>query len=93
MAHVEAGLRTGDLSQPFPEEMNRVLTTRLSALHFAPTSRAAAALEAEGVPPSRITVTGNTGIDAVLFVRDALDRGEVTAPRGLGSTRLDGWSS
>jgi UDP-N-acetylglucosamine 2-epimerase (non-hydrolysing) len=80
VAHVEAGLRTGDLSQPFPEEMNRVLTTRLSALHFAPTSRAAAALEAEGVPPSRITVTGNTGIDAVLFVRDALDRGELTAP-------------
>ena len=80
VAHVEAGLRTGDLGQPFPEEMNRVLTTRLSALHFAPTSRAAAALEAEGVPPSRITVTGNTGIDAVLFVRDALDRGELTAP-------------
>jgi UDP-N-acetylglucosamine 2-epimerase (non-hydrolysing) len=80
VAHVEAGLRTGDMGQPFPEEMNRVLTTRLATLHFPPTARAAAALEAEGVPRSRITVTGNTGIDAVLFVRNALDRGELTVP-------------
>jgi UDP-N-acetylglucosamine 2-epimerase (non-hydrolysing) len=80
VAHVEAGLRTGDMSQPFPEEMNRVLTTRLTSLHFAPTPRAAATLEAEGVPPSRIAVTGNTGIDAVLYVRDALDRGELASP-------------
>jgi UDP-N-acetylglucosamine 2-epimerase (non-hydrolysing) len=80
VAHVEAGLRTGDMSQPFPEEMNRVLTTRLAAMHFAPTARAAAALAAEGVPTSRIAVTGNTGIDAVLYVRDSLDRGELAAP-------------
>jgi len=80
VAHVEAGLRTGDMSQPFPEEMNRVLTTRLATMHFAPTVRAAAALAAEGVPASRIAVTGNTGIDAVLYVRDALDRGELAAP-------------
>ena len=76
VAHVEAGLRTGDIEQPFPEEMNRVLTSRLAALHFAPTERAAAALRAEAVPRERISVTGNTGIDAVLFVRDALDRGD-----------------
>ena len=80
VAHVEAGLRTGDLWQPFPEEMNRVLTTRLAAIHFAPTERAAAALRAEGVPADRIAITGNTGIDAILYVRDALDRGELTAP-------------
>jgi len=80
VAHVEAGLRTGDVTQPFPEEMNRVLTARLAALHFAPTARAAAALRAEGVPEDRITVTGNTGIDAVLYVRDALDSGALSPP-------------
>jgi UDP-N-acetylglucosamine 2-epimerase (non-hydrolysing) len=78
-AHVEAGLRTGDAANPFPEEMNRVLTGRLAELHFAPTSRAAANLIAEGVPQSRIHVTGNTGIDAVLYVRDALESGALPA--------------
>jgi UDP-N-acetylglucosamine 2-epimerase (non-hydrolysing) len=78
-AHVEAGLRTGDPAHPFPEEMNRVLTGRLAELHFAPTSRAAAALIAEGVPESRIHVTGNTGIDAVVYVRDALESGALPA--------------
>jgi UDP-N-acetylglucosamine 2-epimerase (non-hydrolysing) len=80
VGHVEAGLRTGDLAQPFPEEMNRVLTTRLATLHFAPTAGAAALLAAEAVPGDRIYVTGNTGIDAVLWVRDALDSGAVSAP-------------
>jgi UDP-N-acetylglucosamine 2-epimerase (non-hydrolysing) len=80
VAHVEAGLRTGDLAQPFPEEMNRVLTSRMASLHFAPTARARAALLAEDVPCERIFVTGNTGIDAVVFVRDALDRGELPTP-------------
>jgi UDP-N-acetylglucosamine 2-epimerase (non-hydrolysing) len=78
-AHVEAGLRSGDAAHPFPEEMNRVLTGRLAELHFAPTSRAAANLIAEGVPESRIHVTGNTGIDAVLYVRDALESGALPA--------------
>jgi UDP-N-acetylglucosamine 2-epimerase (non-hydrolysing) len=77
IAHVEAGLRTGDLSQPFPEEMNRVVTARLAGLHFAPTAGAAANLIAEGVPASGIHVTGNTGIDAVLHVRDLLESGEL----------------
>jgi len=75
VAHVEAGLRTHDLRQPFPEEMNRVLATRLTALHFAATESAAANLRAEGVPADAIGVTGNTGIDAVLYVRDGLERG------------------
>lgn len=72
VAHVEAGLRTGDFQQPFPEEMNRVLATRLAALHFAPTEAAAANLRNEGVDAGKIFVTGNTGIDAVLETRDAL---------------------
>jgi UDP-N-acetylglucosamine 2-epimerase (non-hydrolysing) len=50
VGHIEAGLRTWDLAQPFPEEMNRVVTTRLSALHFAPTAAAARNLRSEGVP-------------------------------------------
>jgi len=80
VAHVEAGLRTGDLDAPFPEEMNRVLTSRIAAWHFAPTRRAEAVLVAEGVDPRRVFVTGNTGIDAVLRVRDSLDDGSVRAP-------------
>jgi UDP-N-acetylglucosamine 2-epimerase (non-hydrolysing) len=72
VAHVEAGLRTGDLTSPFPEELNRVLTGRLCALHFAPTERAACNLRLEGVPESALRVTGNTGIDALLWVRARL---------------------
>jgi UDP-N-acetylglucosamine 2-epimerase (non-hydrolysing) len=75
VGHVEAGLRTGDVRQPFPEEMNRVLVSRLAALHFAATSGAAQNLRSEGVPGSAITVTGNSGIDAVLYVRDRLVEG------------------
>jgi UDP-N-acetylglucosamine 2-epimerase (non-hydrolysing) len=84
VAHVEAGLRTGDPAHPFPEEMNRVLTSRLAELHFAPTARAAANLAAEGIPETRIHVTGNTGIDAVLYVRDALESGTLATPHWPG---------
>jgi UDP-N-acetylglucosamine 2-epimerase (non-hydrolysing) len=66
--HVEAGLRTGDLQNPFPEEMNRIVAGRISALHFAPTTTAAAALRREGVPEADISVTGNTVIDALLEI-------------------------
>lgn len=75
IGHVEAGLRTGDMAQPYPEEMNRVLTGRLADLHFAATPWAARNLAAEGVPASRTVVTGNSGIDAVLYVRDGLAAG------------------
>jgi UDP-N-acetylglucosamine 2-epimerase (non-hydrolysing) len=78
--HVEAGLRTGDTTRPFPEEMNRLVTARLTALHLAPTPRAAEALKAEGIDPETIFVTGNTGIDAVLYVRDGLRSGALAAP-------------
>jgi UDP-N-acetylglucosamine 2-epimerase (non-hydrolysing) len=66
-AHVEAGLRTGRLDAPFPEEANRVLAGHLSALHFAPTEGARANLRREGIPDDRILVTGNTVIDALLL--------------------------
>jgi UDP-N-acetylglucosamine 2-epimerase (non-hydrolysing) len=68
VAHVEAGLRTDDLYQPFPEEGNRRLITTLAALHFAPTSSAAHRLRREGVSEGRTFVTGNTVIDALLRV-------------------------
>ncbi|MDH5286933.1 MAG: UDP-N-acetylglucosamine 2-epimerase (non-hydrolyzing) [Betaproteobacteria bacterium] len=68
--HVEAGLRTGDFRNPFPEEMNREVASRFAALHFAPTEAARANLLAERVPDGRIVVTGNTVIDALLMVRD-----------------------
>jgi len=70
VGHVEAGLRTGDLTAPFPEEANRSLTARLSSLHFAPTQGAADNLLRENVPQELIYVTGNTVIDALLMVRD-----------------------
>lgn len=81
VAHVEAGLRTWDMRQPFPEEMNRVLTTRLTALHLPPTEGSAANLRRDGVPDARIAVTGNTCIDALLAIKDKIERGEVDVPR------------
>lgn len=66
VAHVEAGLRTGNLAAPFPEEFNRRVAGLVSGLHFAPTERARANLLAEGVGADRIHVTGNTVIDALL---------------------------
>ena len=65
IGHVEAGLRTGDIWSPFPEEVNRRLASPLVSLHFAPTATAKAALLEEGVPEARIEVTGNTVIDAL----------------------------
>src|SRR5215470_10784983 len=71
IGHVEAGLRTGNIWSPFPEEVNRRLATPLVALHFAPTEGARAALLREGIPDEQITVTGNTVIDALLMEVDA----------------------
>jgi UDP-N-acetylglucosamine 2-epimerase (non-hydrolysing) len=68
VAHVEAGLRTGDLANPFPEEMNRRVADMVSRLHFAPTRRAAEHLAAEGIPRERIHVTGNTVVDALSWI-------------------------
>lgn len=73
VGHVEAGLRTHDLGSPWPEEGNRKLTGALAALHFAPTAASAANLRREGVEESRIVVTGNTVIDALLQVLEGLN--------------------
>lgn len=73
IAHVEAGLRTGFKYSPWPEEMNRALVGRLADLHLAPTLRARDALLRENVPESRIHVTGNTVVDALLWVSAKLD--------------------
>jgi UDP-N-acetylglucosamine 2-epimerase (non-hydrolysing) len=83
VGHVEAGLRTGDPLQPFPEEMNRILTGRLATLHFAATEGAAQNLYREAVDPATVTVTGNTGIDAVLHVKEALDAGKLIGLNGF----------
>lgn len=68
IGHVEAGLRTGNMQAPWPEEMNRRLTSPLSSLHFAPTPGSQANLLREGIPAASIHVTGNTVIDALLQV-------------------------
>src|SRR5580692_3890467 len=81
VGHVEAGLRTGDMAQPFPEEMNRVLTGRMAAIHFASTAGARNNLLAEGVADGAIHVTGNSGIDAVLNISERLTSGELPAGR------------
>jgi UDP-N-acetylglucosamine 2-epimerase (non-hydrolysing) len=67
VAHLEAGLRTGDIWAPYPEEANRRLISSLAALHLAPTPTSAANLLAETVPPGNVVVTGNTVIDALLW--------------------------
>jgi UDP-N-acetylglucosamine 2-epimerase (non-hydrolysing) len=72
VAHVEAGLRTGNLAAPWPEEGNRTLISRLAELHFAPTEQAQRNLLSEGIGPDRIHVTGNTAIDALLWMREKL---------------------
>lgn len=79
VGHVEAGLRTGDRSCPFPEEANRTLTAQIADLHFAPTARAQLNLLREGIDPTRIVLTGNTVIDALLHARD------LSAPAGVAS--------
>lgn len=77
IAHVEAGLRTWNMESPWPEEMNRVLTTRLARWHFCPTDNNKANLLKEGVPENRIYVTGNTVIDALMSAREIV---RVTPP-------------
>ncbi len=74
IGHVEAGLRTGDKYAPYPEEINRRLTTVLADIHFAPTQRNQQNLLAEGVQEERIIITGNTVIDALLWVRAKIER-------------------
>jgi UDP-N-acetylglucosamine 2-epimerase (non-hydrolysing) len=76
VAHVEAGLRTGDIYAPWPEEVNRKLASAIVDLHFAPTDGSRRNLEREGVDPARIVVTGNTVIDALLGLVRRMDAEE-----------------
>jgi UDP-N-acetylglucosamine 2-epimerase (non-hydrolysing) len=82
VAHVEAGLRSGRLDSPFPEEFNRRAAVAGVKLHLAPTARAARNLAAEGVPESSIEVVGNTVVDAVRAIRDGAPRSRRGAPDG-----------
>ena len=77
VSHVEAGLRSGDIYRPWPEEVNRRIVSTIADQHFAPTTTAAEALYREGIAPATVHVTGNTVIDALLATRDkiAADRG------------------
>ena len=84
VGHVEAGLRTGNLYSPFPEEANRKLTSALVDIHFAPTDSAALNLQNEGVDPANILVTGNTVIDALLSAKGRVDQ-DASIAEGLAS--------
>ena len=91
IGHVEAGLRTGNAREPFPEEKNRELTARLARWHFAPTRQAAANLHREGVSDDAVHVVGNTAVDAALAgsarLRTLLDDGEPVLPPPLDALR------
>ena len=82
VAHLEAGLRTNDIHDPFPEEANRRLVSRLATVHFAPTARAARQLSREGFSGRDIVVTGNTVIDALLIIHGRSSIGEAVVPAG-----------
>ena len=77
VGHIEAGLRTGDMYSPWPEEMNRRLTSVIALYHFAPTAESRLNLLREGVMPERIIVTGNTVIDALLTVVEKINNDTV----------------
>lgn len=85
VAHIEAGLRSFNKYAPFPEEINRVLTTHLSDLHFAPTSRSKENLLKEGVPEDRVFVVGNTGIDALFLGLKIIEERKINAIESFGA--------
>lgn len=89
VGHVEAGLRTGDLYAPWPEEANRVLIGRVAQLHFAPTTTSEQHLSRESTPTSSIFVTGNTVIDALLQVSEKVDNADITI-EGLSDDIMKG---
>jgi UDP-N-acetylglucosamine 2-epimerase (non-hydrolysing) len=85
VAHVEAGLRTGDPMSPYPEEVNRRLISQLAALHLAPTPSAATNLVAQGINPGTVVCTGNTVIDALNWTVAQPERAESALLRDLAS--------
>lgn len=84
VSHVEAGLRSGDIYAPWPEEVNRKIVGTIADQHFAPTERAAQALRRENVPEDRIHVTGNTVVDALLAAKSIVDSDPHLASRWNG---------
>ncbi len=80
VGHVEAGLRTGNMMSPWPEEANRVLTSRLAALHFAPTEASRQNLLHEHIPDESIVVTGNTVIDALFLALEKIKKAPPVIP-------------
>jgi UDP-N-acetylglucosamine 2-epimerase (non-hydrolysing) len=83
VGHIEAGLRTDNKYAPFPEEINRRITSVMADYHFAPTERARQALLGEGVNDARIAVTGNTSIDALLQIKSEISSAPPEIPAGL----------
>ncbi len=94
VGHVEAGLRSGDIWSPFPEEVNRRLASPIVSLHFAPTESARAALLREGVSAASIEVTGNTVVDALVLERAQQEKPAVRAEidASLSSLLGPGWA-
>ena len=86
VAHVEAGLRTGNIYSPWPEEANRKLTSAITTLHFAPTDISKANLLREGIAEDSIVVTGNTVIDALLDIVKRLDQDEALRTQAAAPT-------
>lgn len=92
IGHVEAGLRTGNIQHPFPEEANRRLIAQVAELHFAPTTSARRQLLGEGVPQNSVFVTGNTGIDALASVAETDESKDVSSPLVLVTAhRRESW--
>ena len=91
VGHVEAGLRTGNIFAPWPEEMNRILATRLTTLHFTPTEWSKSNLLKEGISEDKILVTGNTVIDALLIAKEKIRKQFPEIP-GLPGNDFSGFS-
>lgn len=89
VGHVEAGLRTGDIYSPWPEEVNRKLTASIARYHFAPTPAARNNLLAEGVQDSSIFVTGNTVVDALFYANQVLESDETLSQNFDATLKID----
>ena len=101
VAHIEAGLRTYDIYNPWPEEMNRQITGRISTYHFVPTTLGKQNLLAEGIKEEKIYITGNTGIDALHWVIKKINRDQILDETiinhlikcGLTLKKIEAWRS
>ena len=90
VSHVEAGLRSGDIFAPWPEEVNRKIVGSIADQHFAPTERAAQALRSENVPKNRIHVTGNTVVDALILAKARVEGDPALSARWNGIRQCHG---